>query len=52
MPRSECNHEFFANNEIIPTGARNLLTAFEPARPAVAPYQSDGMLGKFAKIFL
>jgi hypothetical protein len=31
---------------------KDLTIAAEPARLAVAPYRSDGMLGKFAKLFL
>jgi len=51
MPRCECNHEFFSVARIILSLAKDLKITAEPARRAVAPYQSDGMLGKFAKFF-
>jgi hypothetical protein len=37
---------------VILSEAKDLIITSEAARPAVAPYQSDRMLGKFAKNFL
>jgi len=36
---------------VIPSEERDRSTAADSTRPAVAPYQPDGMLGKFAKDF-